>query len=272
MSKYFSKTIFMSRIIYEYIIMNGRQVSFEQKRKDFQLIEYYGLRGVIAWLQSRRLYGLKGFVAGRPLPESLKSKPFIFVISFHKNGTRSIHTYLEKLGLRGMHWPVFMTTSIDYEYILRPIAHDPKQCIEALIPLLNEYDFFNDVPFPGLFQELAEIFPKSKFILTQRPPQEWGESIWRHWRKFDPGTHPYHLSVFEAIQYHVPVGTTVTEADQGDLIEKYVTHNETVQTYFAGTERLLIADLSDPKLNIRISEFLGLANTPSFPKIREGAV
>ena len=70
----------------------------------------------------------------------------------------------------------------------------------------------------------------------------------------------------------MPVGTVVTEADQQSLIEKYEAHNETVRAYFAGTERLLVADLNDPDLNTRISKFLSIASTPSFPKIREGAV
>lgn len=266
------KSIFMARFIYKYLINDGQLVNVAQRKKDFQLVERYRLRGRIGWLQERKLYGVRGFVPGRCLPESFRNKQSIFVISFHKNGTRSIHTYLEKLGFKGVHWPVFTSIGIDYEYILRPIAHDPRQCVEALAPLLSEYEFFNDVPFPGLFRELAQMFPKAKFILTYRPAQEWSESVWRHWRKWDPGQHPHPLSVFEAIQYRLPVGTMVTENDDHKLIEKYLSHNEDAREYFSDTGRLLSADLSDPDLNMRISDFLGFASVPTFPKIREGPV
>jgi hypothetical protein len=272
MQQLFLKVVFMLRFIYKYVILDGARLSFEEKRRDFQVIEFYGLRRSIAWLQTRRLYGLRGFVSGKPMTEAFRNKPAIFVISFHKNGTRSIHTYLEKLGFHGIHWPVFMVTGIDYESILYPIAHDPKQCVDALAPLLAKYDFFSDVPFPSLFQELAERFPKSKFILTRRPPQEWGDSVWRHWRKFRPGTDPLPLTVFEAIQYGLPVNTAVAEFDRNLLIDKYLMHYKSVQAYFAGTDRLLVADLNDPSLNVQISQFIGVAAAPTFPRIREAAV
>jgi hypothetical protein len=267
-----SRIVFMIRAIRKYVIMDGSRLSFEERRKDFQSIEFHGLRQTVGWLQARRLYGFRGFVPGKSMTEALKNKPAVFVISFHKNGTRSIHTYLEMLGFNGIHWPVFMTTGIDYESILHPIAHDPKQCVEALAPLLARYDFFSDVPFPGLFQELAETFPKSKFILTRRPSQEWGDSIWRHWRKFEPGANVHRITTFEAIQYRMPVDSIITESDLDTLIEKYVAHNESVQDYFTGTDRLLVADLDDPFLNVQMSQFLGVDPVLTFPRIREGAV
>jgi hypothetical protein len=262
----------MVECIYRYGVMNSRWVSTEQRKKDFRLIKRYKLRGVVSWFQVLRLYGVRGFFAKGSLPEALRNKQCIFVVSFHKNGTRSIHAYLEKLGFKGVHWPVFANTGIDYEYILGPLAQNPRQCAEALAPLLDEYDFFGDVPFPGLFREMAELFPQSKFILTHRPPQEWWESVWRHWRKSDPPGSPHKLSLFEAIQYHLPVGAFITEADRSNLIERYVNHTNDVRAYFSGTERLLCTDLSDPNLNVDISRFLGISNVLAFSKIREGTV
>lgn len=266
------KSALIIRLIYTYVIMKGRFVCIEQRKTDFRLLQRFGWREIIARLQKFRLYGARGSVVGRGRVQSLKNKRFIFVVGFHKNGTRSIHTYLEALGMKGVHWPVFINTGIDYEYILGPIAEDPRQCVEALAPLFAEYDFFSDVPFPGLFREMAELFPKSKFILTRRPPQEWGESIWRHWRRWEPVGTPHKLTVFEAVQYHLPVSTEINKSDLHCLIERYVTHNQAVQDCFSGTGRLLTADLNDPDLNEHISEFLGFASAPPFPKIRAGWV
>lgn len=227
----------------------------------------YRIRGIIGWLQERQLFGIRGFVPGRYLPESLRNNQTIFVVSFHKNGTRSIHAYLKKLGLKGIHWPVFTNTGVDYEYILQPLAYNRRLCVEALAPLISEYEFFSDVPFPGLYRELAEMFPQSKFILTNRPAQEWLDSIWRHWRKWDPGRHPHPLTVFESIQYRLAVGTMITENDNHILIKRFLSHNEDVEAYFSGTGRLLSINLNDPDINLRISAFLGLSNVYPFPKI-----
>jgi hypothetical protein len=192
-----------------------------------------------------------------------QAKPFVFVISFHKCGTRSLHVLFEKMGYRGIHWPHFINCGIEYVEILKPHARDPKACIRLLAPLFGRYDCFSDVPFPGMYRELAEVFPNSRFILTYRPEDVWWKSISGHWHL---SATTRRLDAFEAIQYGLPVGNLVTSNDRSLLVDRYAQHNIQVQRFFEGSNRLLASELTAPDLSARISKFVDHPVTYPMPK------
>ena len=92
-------------------------------------------------------------------------KAKVFCIGAHKTGTTSLEVALKKLGyrVRGS----FGTKDPD-------IAEKVHEMAYAMV---EQYDAFEDNPWPVLYRELDERFPGSKFILTRRPAEAWIRSM-----------------------------------------------------------------------------------------------
>jgi len=244
-------------------------LTWKQRLKLFRTARRAGLRPALVALQQRKLLGGSDLATARRLLQRIEDRPLIFIVSYHKTGTRSVHEYLERLGLRGLHWPVFTNCGIDYPLILEPYAGDADRCVTALAPVLANFDFFGDVPFPGLYACLSERFRNARFIVVDRDPDQWWESVARHW-KLDEGGRV--LESLEAIQYGLPVGARVDRGSRDDLIRRYRDHLVAVTRHFDGTGRMLRVPLDAPDINRSISSFLGIGEAPPFPKIRKGAI
>ena len=242
---------------------------WEQRKLLNRWIKRRGLGARLASLQLEKLLGGPELGTARALLDSIADRPLVFIISYHKTGTRSVHDYLERLGMRGLLWPVFVNCGIHYAELLTPYVGDSRHCVAALAPVLARYDFFGDVPFPGLHECLAETFPASRFIVVEREPEKWWDSLSRHWN-LSEGDHVF--GALEAIQYGLPVGSVVKPSDRDALIRNYCEHLDAVNRTFAGSGRLLRTHLEDPEINRAISSFLGFAAVPDFPHIRKGAV
>ena len=226
------------------------------RRIVFTLLQRLGLRPFHARLQKRWLFGASGVAGTGPSHalEALRDKEFVFVVSYHKCGTRSVHALLEELGDEGIHWPAYINCGIDYQAILRPMVADRDLCVRALTPLLRRYSLFSDVPFPGLYRELHARFPNSRFVLVRRDSESWWESIARQWALADG---PHFLGPFEAIQYGLPAGTRVTANERETLIGSMLRHNEAVRQFLEGSGRLFVGDLEDVELGAKLTRFLG---------------
>ena len=82
----------------------------------------------------------------------------VFGIGFHKTGTTSLALALRQLG---------------YSVTGPNGVNDPNisQNARALVrDLVDQFDAFQDNPWPILFRELDEWYPNSKFVLTLREP------------------------------------------------------------------------------------------------------
>ena len=80
----------------------------------------------------------------------------IFVIGFHKTGTKSLASALKKLGYRvtgpnGIEDPDIADNVYSMAYTL-----------------VEQYDAFQDNPWPIIYKEIDKRYPESKFILTLR--------------------------------------------------------------------------------------------------------
>jgi len=244
-------------------------LSWEQRKVLYRWIRRAGLGRALASWQRTRVLGGPDLGRARSQLARIRERPLVFIVSYHKTGTRSVHEYLETLGLRGLHWPVFVNCGIDYANLLEPWVGDAERCVAALAPVLARFDFFGDVPFPGLTGCLAETFPKARFIAIERDPEDWWDSVSRHWA-LPEGDRV--LGALEAIQYGVPLGTVVTPADRDRLLRSYTDHLEAVSRRFAGTDRLLRIRLDAPDIARALSHFVGVAQAPPFPHVRAGAV
>ncbi|MGD2083146.1 MAG: sulfotransferase [Chromatiales bacterium] len=248
---------------------HGREIPRQRRKRLLDLIERYNLRQILAWRQKVYLRQCRQKRLKDPLADRLPESSRLFVISFHKTGTRSVHKFLSELGLEGVHWPSFRNTGIDYEAILRPFVGDRARCVCILDCLCAESAVLSDVPFPGVFRELAESYPERKFLLMRRDAEEWWESVSRHWRL---DLRPHSLDSFEAIQYGLPLGVAISSSSKALLTDIYLRHEQDVKSYFDGSGRLLELELGCGDAGSRISAFLGLSSDSHFPSISSGSV
>ena len=236
--------------------LRGQGLRRRLRRVLFALIRQLGLSPFHTRLQTRWLFGASGVAGTGPSHalEALRDKEFVFVVSYHKCGTRSVHALLEDLGYQGIHWPAYINCGIDYHAILHPMVADRDLCVRALTPLLQRYNLFSDVPFPGLYRELHTRFPKSRFVLIRRDSESWWRSIARQWALADG---PHWLGTFEAIQYGLPTGTRVTASDRETLIGSMLRHNEEVRKHLGPSGGLFVGDLEDVELGAKLTRFVG---------------
>jgi len=91
----------------------------------------------------------------------------IFGIGFHRTGTRSLCKFMNELGFRSIHWPATIC-NVDYLALIESVRDRRDLVVQALGPVIDAYEGFADVPFPGLYVELERTYPESKFILVSR--------------------------------------------------------------------------------------------------------
>ena len=111
-----------------------------------------------------------------------------------------------------------------------------KQLLEDLIlrkdltkvkSIVDEYDLFEDWPWPLIYRELDEMFPGSKFVLTVRKNSEiWLESIKKHSMR----THPFNHCRKLTYGYNYPHKYTK------EYIDFYIQHNNNIRKYFKGRD------------------------------------
>lgn len=95
-------------------------------------------------------------------------KTKIFCIGFHKTGTTSMNAALTMLGYR--------TTSYFgvWEEDIAETVHAQARA------KLDEFDAFEDMPWPCIYPDLDIWVPDSRFILTTRDTDRWYDSVLNH--------------------------------------------------------------------------------------------
>ena len=147
-------------------------------------------------------------------------KPKVFCIGFHKTGTTSLAVALKLLGYR----------------VTGPNnTKDPDIAdkVYALADELSEnYDAFQDNPWPVLYREMDERWPGSKFILTRRPSDAWIRS---QVKDFGLAETPMRRWIY---------GVGCPQGNEAVFVERYERHNRDVLEYFRERPNdLLLLDL-----------------------------
>lgn len=190
----------------------------------------------------------------------------IFCIGFHKTGTRSLTTYLDRLGFKSVHW-VREVDGTNYEIQIVPHLDDMERVVDALEPVIESYDAFTDVPFPALYPELDRRYPGSKFILVTRDMDAWWTSFANHKNLPERKVGP--LFPYEYIQYNkysINKIKYVTINDKNIFVETHRKHVKCVKEYFTGREEdFLLVDIDDQEIGAKIGAFLGRTNDEPFP-------
>lgn len=175
--------------------------------------------------------------------------------------TRSTDILLSMLGYRTLHFPKFSGGRNLMEAV-RGLEDNPHKVVERLRPAIQERDALSDVPIPGLYKELAEHWPDSRFILVTRDPWQWARSVRGHMKG-------RMLSPFNRIQYQPYFGDSIkrlSDVSEKELAAMHADHTEAVRAYFeqerSEPERLCIAPMAAGEVGERICRFLGHSPKP----------
>lgn len=162
------------------------------------------------------------------------NKQKVFGIGFHRTGTSSLAAALSFLG---------------YNVTGPNGVTDPNvsaNVYKMAFLIAEEYDAFQDNPWPVLFKEMDERYPGSKFILTLRPTAQWIRSVVRH---FGPTSTPMREWIYGV---GCPVG------NEEIYVSRYERHNREVLDYFRHRpDDLLVLRITEGEGWQRLCPFLG---------------
>lgn len=165
----------------------------------------------------------------------------VFCIGFHKTGTTSLAVALRTLGYRvtgpnGVYDP-------DIAQNVLPMAYR----------LAEQYDAFQDNPWPVIFRELDRRYPGSKFILTVRDSNSWIKSQVMH---FGCRETPMRRWIY---------GAGCPEGNEAAYVRRFEMHTRQVLDHFkARSNDLLVMDLAAGDGWEELCRFLG-APVPRVP-------
>lgn len=135
-------------------------------------------------------------------------KAKVFGIGFHKTATTSLAKALTHLGYR-----VTGPNGVDNPNIA-------DEVYDIAFRLVNEFDAFQDNPWPLLYKELDQHWPGSKFVLTIRPTERWINSIVDHFGKNET---PMREWIY---------GVGYPQGNEHVYVARYERHNREVADYF----------------------------------------
>jgi hypothetical protein len=190
----------------------------------------------------------------------------IFVISLHRSGTQSLHTYLNSIGYRAIHNPTGRK-HFDCQHLWNGRELDRQYIFDTIIDRIYlNYNAISDNPTGVLYKEAFVAFPDAKFVLSIRDVQKWIISIRNHIgsRDFVPA---------EKVQYwhylkNKP--TSINDVTDEELIELYNNHTDAIIEFFESvkaTHQLCIIDLEDGD-TINAEKLSNFFNVPTHPFLR----
>lgn len=158
----------------------------------------------------------------------------MFGIGFHKTGTSS---FGEAMRILGYNRVANFTPSL-----LPAIKAGDLREIQRFC---EQFDGFEDNPWPLLYRELDKLFPGSKFVLTVRPTDEWIRSVRKHFG----GSNTEMREWIYGPEHGDPIGSEEV------YMSRYERHNDEVRNYFAARpEDFAILDLAaepSPQSSVR---------------------
>lgn len=166
-------------------------------------------------------------------------KDKIFGIGLNKTGTSSLGKYFKSLGYN-------LYCNPSYNNILKA-----KNEINEIYKIVDKFDVFEDWPWPLIYKELYNKYPRSKFILTIRGnAEEWFDSLFRHSKR--TGHTKQRLFVYG--HYNPDKNNKI------DHVNIYNNHYKNVINFFKKNNpyRLLILSTNDLDKEKKIYKFIGI--------------
>jgi len=132
----------------------------------------------------------------------------VFCIGFHKTGTTSLAHALAYLG--------YSVTGPNFVNDQR--IHSDLWALAR--PLIEQFDAFQDNPWPVLFRQIFRSVPGARFILTERHPDDWIRSA------------SYFFSGQSTEMRRLIYGAGSPEGNLDNYLAVYNRHYADVQAYF----------------------------------------
>jgi hypothetical protein len=168
----------------------------------------------------------------------LKNK--VFCIGLGKTGTTTFGASMSHIGFK--HHPTICAYGS---------ACFRSGNIDRLLELTKDYDSFDDFPWPLIYKELADFYPRAKFVLTIRSDAEtWFRSVCKHYDRTGP-----------TLPKRVFYGAGSPHDNHDFYINYYTNHIKQVERFFEGTDRLLTIRIDDGDSLDRLIEFVGVENS-----------
>lgn len=132
-------------------------------------------------------------------------------VGLNKTGTKTLRSYLESWGYKHITFDL-----ASFEAYRRG---DPGYLAQKM----DEFDSFEDWPWPLLYKEFDQKYPDAKFILTTRKnPEKWFRSLCNMAIRIGP------LKNFEKHIY----GYSMPQGRKKEHLEFYQRHNQAVRDHF----------------------------------------
>jgi hypothetical protein len=130
--------------------------------------------------------------------------------------------------------------------------------IKELLEMMQQYDSFEDWPWPLMFREIDSNFPDARFVLTvRRSPEVWYRSLCKMAVRMGP------LHKFEEHIY----GYAMPQGHRDEHLQYYQAHNQAVAEHFRGRPSSLLKvcwETGDHPQ--KLSDFLGLNVAETAPQ------
>lgn len=158
----------------------------------------------------------------------------VFCIGFHKTGTTSLTVALRALGYR----------------VTGPNGIDDPDIASNVLPmayaLVEQYDAFQDNPWPIIYRDLDRQYPGSRFILTLRNTDSWMTSQLKHFGRRETQMRKWIY------------GVGCPEGNEAVYRKTFEAHNREVLDYFSERpDDLLVLDLAKGDGWEKLCPFLG---------------
>ncbi len=161
----------------------------------------------------------------------------VFGIGHMKTGTTTLGACLYEMGFRHKSFSPKLTRQFH--------AND----MSNIWNVVENYDSFEDYPWPLIYKEADKKFPDSKFILTERKNSEvWFRSVLNNAKRLGPS--PEDKIVF---------GFGLPFRHKDEYITQYEAHNQEVKAYFEGKPEKLLVVCWEKDSNMQdLYQFLGV--------------
>lgn len=164
----------------------------------------------------------------------------IFCIGLSRTGTTTFNAVMTRLGFLARSGPSGLGLAL-YE----------MGRVDDICAIAEKYDCLCDLPYPLIYERLAERFPDSRFVLTiRRSEDKWLESL----RALNLRNGPTEA-------FRIAYGCYEVAGHEEQLRQFYLDHNESARQFFAGSDRFVEVCWEDGDGMQKIGALLGIDAT-----------
>lgn len=200
----------------------------------------------------------------------------IFVISFQRTGTTSTGQFFEQHGFNLAPWGVSRRNN----WTINWFKGDYDKIFKSLDFKINTV--FEDDPWwcQDFYKVLFHRFPRAKFVLLERDPDKWFDSMISHSNGKSLGNTHRHASIYRrekeifekqtilnnAYSRELDNQLTLEEKHRNHYKEIYMARNNEIKIFFEkfGPDRIFLGNLEDKFVWQKMGEYFGICVTEGY--------